>query len=157
MISSGVKLPTQPTLEIVQVTGEQRLDHDWTVDNSTKYWFSVGPGNCSTCPQICPTGCLQSKRFDNIGYDCGSNCQQTGSGDLVNNNNVGDSINISISSMSGIGTHGFAVLLYNAISSVKFEPGSSSSDWGLMTPAHEDIQVGVVSGKIPNEGTVPLA
>ena len=143
----------------MQVTGEQRLDHDWTVDNSTKYWFSVGPGNCSTCPQICPMGCLQSKRFDNIGYDCSSpTCQQSGSGDLVNNNNnVGDSINISISAMSGIGTHGFAVLLYNPISSVKFEPGSSSSDWGLMTPAHEDIQVGVVSGKIPNEGTVPLA
>ena len=100
-------------------------------------------------------GCLQSKRFDDIGYDCSSpTCQQSGSGDLVNN--VGDSINISISAMSGIGTHGFAVLLYNPISSVKFEPGSSSSDWGLMTPAHDDIQVGVVSGKAPN-GTVPLA
>ena len=104
-------------------------------------------------------GCQQSLRFDNIGYDCSSpTCQQSGSGDLVNNNNnVGDSINISISAMSGIGTHGFAVLLYNPISSVKFEPGSSSSDWGLMTPAHDDIQVGVVSGKAPNEGTVPIA
>ena len=140
-IKSGVKLPTWPTLEVVQVTGEQRLDDDWTVVNSTQYWFALGAGNCSACPLACPVECVQSHQFVDVGYDCADAvCRSSGSGNLVNNNNVGDSINISISAMSVIGTHGFAVLLHNAVSSVKFEPGSSSSDWGAMTPAYEDIQ-----------------
>ena len=58
---------------------------------------------------------------------------------------AGTFITISVSEMSVIGTHGFAVLLYNAISSVKFEPGSKSGtpgvdDWGSLIPAYEDIQ-----------------
>ena len=140
-IKSGVKLPTWPTVEVVQVTGEQRLDDDWTVVNSTKYWYSVGPGNCSACPLVCPVECVQSHQFADVGYDCGATCKSSGSGNLVNNNNIGDSINISVSLMSEIGTHGFAVLLFNAISSVKFEPGSGPGDWAALTPAHEDVQV----------------
>ena len=103
------------------------------VGSIPQYWFSVGPGNCSACPLACPAECVQSHQFVDVGYDCaGADCLVT--------NAAAASINISISAMSEIGTHGFAVLLYNAISSVKFEPGSSSSDWGAMTPAYEDIQ-----------------
>ena len=87
--------------------------------------------------------CVESYQFVDVGYDCGegaSSCKSSVSGSLVNNSKTGDSITISVSAMSKIGTHGFAVLLYNAISSVKFEPGSGTGDWGAMTPAHEDIQ-----------------
>ena len=75
-----------------------------------------------------------SYQFDTIGYDCGS-CDHPGAGGLP-----GD-VAVSVSAMSEVGTHGFAVLLYNAISSVKFEPGSGPGDWGALTPAYEDIQV----------------
>ena len=102
---------------------------------SVSNWYPTT--NCSGCPGFaCPAGCTDSHQFDAIGYDCGS-CDYAG-GAL--GGNLTD-ITISIAKMSGIGTHGFAILLYNAISSIKFEPGSSSSDWGALTPAYEDIQV----------------
>lgn len=43
-IRSGADLPTWPTLRIAKLTGEQRIDSDYTIDNGTLLEYYVDDG-----------------------------------------------------------------------------------------------------------------
>ncbi len=121
-----------PLIRIVEVTGEQRFDNEYTIKNDSEQYFYLEDGSAApNCTQATPdTGCVKFYEFADLGVD--TNIVAGAAGEL--STALGKVINITLPAFSTLGTHGFAVLFYNVISSIKFDPVT-------LVPFPMDIQV----------------
>lgn len=137
-IAPNVPLPTTPDIRIVGVKGGQRIDHDIEVnlnDNITFYQETAAttadPPNCDIGDPRCITG-GNALHLGDLGLTSNGNLNSGATAQI--SADIGDTLVLTIPAYNVTGVHGFAVLFWNGISSVKHHPDT-------LEPEDEEIQM----------------
>lgn len=127
-VAAEKTLPTMPIIRIIAINGDQRIDNNIEIDNSTIYKFAI-PDNKGLLPNNfpkCETGCYDFKRLEYMGIGNTGPFYVLESDDngVMGENLYGEKITLYVpvpdASPNLPRSFGFNVQFYNEISSIKY-------------------------------------